>query len=140
MVGGNGLIKVHVHTNNPGLVLEKGLSIGELHDIKIDNMRVQHRNLLVEEECDCVDEKGININEKKEKKKYSFITVAMGNGIANIFKELNVDFIIPGGQTMNPNSTEDILNGIKKVERRKYNYTSQQWKYSIGSRTSSKNE
>lgn len=115
VVGGNGLIKVHVHTNNPGLVLEKGLSIGELHDIKIDNMRVQHRNLLVEEECDCVDEKGININEKKEKKKYSFITVAMGNGIANIFKELNVDFIIPGGQTMNP-STEDILNGIKKVE------------------------
>lgn len=115
VVGGNDLIKVHVHTNNPGLVLEKGLSIGELHDIKIDNMRVQHRNLLVEEDCDCIDNKVINLNEKKEKKKYSFITVAMGDGIASVFKDLNVDFIIPGGQTMNP-STEDILNGIKEVE------------------------
>ena len=62
VVGGNDLIKVHVHTNNPGLVLEKGLSIGELHDIKIDNMRVQHRNLLVEEDCDCIDNKVINLN------------------------------------------------------------------------------
>lgn len=115
VVGGNDLIKVHVHTNNPGLVLEKGLSIGDLHDIKIDNMRVQHRNLLVEEDCDCIDNKVINLNEKKEKKKYSFITVAMGDGIASVFKDLNVDFIIPGGQTMNP-STEDILNGIKEVE------------------------
>ena len=114
-VGGENMIKVHIHTNNPGLVLEKGLAIGDLNDIKIDNMRVQHRNLLILE--NQVDENKIIELDKKEKeiKKYSFITVAMGDGISDVFKDLKVDYIIPGGQTMNP-STEDIVNAIEKVE------------------------
>ncbi|MBW4828640.1 MAG: DAK2 domain-containing protein [Clostridiaceae bacterium] len=111
VVGGEDLIKVHVHTNNPGLVLEKALSIGELNDIKIDNMRIQHRNLLIEEEeYENSHNNVIGIDTKK----YSFITVSMGDGISKVFKDLNVDYVIPGGQTMNP-STEDILNAVEKV-------------------------
>ena len=103
VVGGEGIIKVHIHTNNPGLVLEKALTLGELNDIKIDNMRYQHRHIIEEKE-----------NENKEQKEYSFVAVSMGDGLNNVFKELNVDYVIPGGQTMNP-STEDILNAINKV-------------------------
>ncbi len=115
-VGGENMIKVHVHTNNPGLVLEKGLAIGDLNDIKIDNMRVQHRNLLIEDKNNVNENKVIDLDEKKkEPKKYSFITVAMGDGLSDVFKDLKVDYIIPGGQTMNP-STEDIVNAIDKVE------------------------
>ncbi|WP_077367371.1 DAK2 domain-containing protein [Anaerosalibacter sp. Marseille-P3206] len=115
-VGGENMIKVHIHTNNPGLVLEKGLAIGELNDIKIDNMRVQHRNLLIENEDQVYENKVSKSNNiKKEPKKYSFITVAMGDGISDVFKDLKVDYVIPGGQTMNP-STEDILKGVEKVD------------------------
>lgn len=115
VVGGDSLIKVHVHTNNPGLVLEKALSVGELNDIKIDNMRIQHRNLLIqEEEYNETNNNVINIDSKKETKKYSFITVSMGEGISKVFKDLGVDYVIPGGQTMNP-STEDILDAVEKV-------------------------
>lgn len=97
VVEGDGFIKVHVHTNKPGVVLDKALEIGELIDIKIDNMRYQHRN-----------------NYEEELKEYGFITVAMGDGIKNIFKDLNVDYIISGGQTMNP-STEDMLKAVDKI-------------------------
>jgi DAK2 domain fusion protein YloV len=106
VVGGEGLIKVHIHTNNPGLVLEKALALGELNDIKIDNMRYQHRHIM--------DEKMQEIQGTGEQKEYSFIVVSMGEGLNNIFKELNVDYVIPGGQTMNP-STEDILTAVNKV-------------------------
>lgn len=106
VVGGEDIIKVHIHTNNPGLVLEKALKIGELNDIKIDNMRYQHEHIMEE----SIEE----IKEVKEEKEYSFIAVSMGEGINKVFRELNVDYVIPGGQTMNP-STEDILNAINKV-------------------------
>ncbi|NLW23153.1 MAG: DAK2 domain-containing protein [Tissierellia bacterium] len=109
VVGGEGLIKVHIHTNNPGRVLEKALALGELNDIKIDNMRYQHSHIIEEEKMD---------NSKKSDKpikKYSFITVSIGEGINAVFNELNVDYIIPGGQTMNP-STEDILKAVEEVE------------------------
>jgi len=106
VVGGDGLIKVHIHTNNPGLVLEKALTLGELNDIKIDNMRYQHRHIM--------DEKMQEIRPTEEQKEYSFIVVSMGEGLNNIFRELNVDYVIPGGQTMNP-STEDILNAVNRV-------------------------
>lgn len=109
VVGGEGLIKVHIHTNNPGLVLEKALKLGELNDIKIDNMRYQHEHILAN---DLYEED--ESTERKEKKKYSFVTVSVGDGLNKIFKELNVDYIIEGGQTMNP-STEDILNAIEEV-------------------------
>lgn len=110
VVGGDGLIKVHVHTNNPGLVLERALEIGELNDIKIDNMRYQHRHIIEEEVSEKIE---IN-NRNREMKKYAFITVSIGEGLNKVFKELNVDYIIPGGQTMNP-STEDILKAIDEV-------------------------
>ncbi|NLJ98580.1 MAG: DAK2 domain-containing protein [Tissierellia bacterium] len=109
VVGGEGLIKVHVHTNNPGKVLEKALTLGELNDIKIDNMRYQHNHIIEKEAYEESNQTD------KPMKKYSFITVSIGEGIDTVFKELNVDYIIPGGQTMNP-STEDILNAVKEVE------------------------
>lgn len=115
-VGGENVIKVHIHTNNPGLVLEKGLAIGELSDIKIDNMRIQHRNLIMTDEIKSAQDKVIELDKKNgNPKKYSFITVAIGDGISDVFKDLKVDYIIPGGQTMNP-STEDILKGVEKVD------------------------
>ncbi|AFS78678.1 DAK2 domain fusion protein YloV [Gottschalkia acidurici 9a] len=100
VIGGDGFIKVHIHTNNPGLVLQKATDIGELIDIKIDNMRYQHSNNI---------ESGQKIT-----KKYGFITVAMGDGIKAVFEDLNVDHIISGGQTMNP-STEDILKAAQNI-------------------------
>ncbi|MTI47714.1 DAK2 domain-containing protein [Sporosalibacterium faouarense] len=107
VVGGDNIIKIHVHTNNPGQVLERAMCEGELIDIKIDNMRYQHSNIVV-------TESEMNDNNIQEEKKYGFITVAMGDGIANVFKDLNVDHVITGGQTMNP-STEDILNAINNI-------------------------
>ncbi|WP_152912097.1 DAK2 domain-containing protein [Caloranaerobacter sp. TR13] len=104
VVNNDEVTKVHIHTNNPGIVLEKALAIGELTNVKIDNMRYQHKNRIMEEE------KAIDLSRKK----YGFIAVAMGEGIANVFKDLNVDFIIHGGQTMNP-STEDILKAVNSV-------------------------
>lgn len=103
VVGDDDLIKVHIHTNNPGRVIEYGLDIGELIDIKIDNMRHQHSNKHVTEE-----------DVKEDAKKYGFITVAMGEGLSNIFKDLNIDKVIQGGQTMNP-STEDILKAVNEI-------------------------
>ena len=109
VVEGDGFIKVHVHTNNPGFVLDKALDVGELIDIKIDNMRYQHRSNFGD------DFKSDDTHDEQEElKEYGFITVAMGEGIKNIFKDLNVDHIISGGQTMNP-STEDILKAVSEI-------------------------
>lgn len=109
VVGGEGIIKVHIHTNNPGKVLEKALELGELNDIKIDNMRYQHNHIIANEK-QFDDEKP-----KVSNKKYGIITVSVGEGIDAVFKDLNADYIIPGGQTMNP-STEDLLKAIENVE------------------------
>jgi fatty acid kinase len=111
VVGADGLIKVHVHTNNPGIVLEKALKKGELKDIKIDNMRYQHEEILLNSDNHTSQQK----NESKEKKKYSFVSVSIGDGIDEVFKGLNVDYIVKGGQTMNP-STEDIFNAIESTK------------------------
>jgi DAK2 domain fusion protein YloV len=113
VVGYDDVIKVHIHTNDPGNVLSKAVQIGELSKIKIDNMREEHRELLLN------NEEIEKITVAKEEiavatKKYAFITVAMGDGISNIFKDLGVDFVIEGGQTMNP-STEDMLKCIDKI-------------------------
>lgn len=105
VVGGEGLIKVHIHTNNPGQVLQKALSLGELTDIKIDNMRYQHEEVLLKEELKALRPVIVD-------KEYSFVSISIGEGIDDVFKSLNVDFIVPGGQTMNP-STEDILNAVE---------------------------
>jgi len=104
-------LKIHIHTNDPGLVLSKAVTLGELSKIKIENMREQHRNLLgIEEE---VAEESVKVN-TSENKKYGFVSVALGEGIKNIFHDLGVDVVIEGGQTMNP-STQDILDSINKI-------------------------
>ncbi|MGN9164028.1 DAK2 domain-containing protein [Tissierellaceae bacterium HCP3S3_D8] len=113
VVGGDGIIKVHVHTNNPGLVLQKGLALGELSDIKIDNMRYQHEEILLKDELTEV--RSQKENKKEINKEYSFVSVSIGKGIDEVFKGLNVDYIVSGGQTMNP-STEDILKAIESTE------------------------
>ena len=116
VVGYDDVIKVHIHTNDPGKVLSHAVQIGELSKIKIDNMREEHRELLMERKD--YEEKQNDEDEvatsSEEMKAYGFITVAMGDGIANIFKELGVDHVIEGGQTMNP-STQDMLEAVEKI-------------------------
>ncbi len=112
LVTDENMIKIHVHTNDPGLVIQKGLSLGSLINIKIDNMRMQHRNILELSEKEQAPEPKPALNEPP--KEIGFITVAVGDGIASLFKDLGVDDVIPGGQTMNP-STEDVLNAIDRV-------------------------
>lgn len=109
---GSGLIKVHVHTNDPGKALQLGLELGALQDIKIDNMRFQHKEkLFTEEEVASTKTKA---DVKVEEKEYSIIAVSMGKGLSEVFKSLGVDHIVEGGQTMNP-STEDFVNAANSV-------------------------
>lgn len=113
---GTGLIKVHVHTNHPGKALEYAVELGGLQDIKIDNMRYQHREILFEKsEVERAKKEEQKIEEDMEEKDNSFIVVSMGEGMSELFKSLGVDYIVNGGQTMNP-STEDLLKGIDKVK------------------------
>lgn len=105
VVGDENLIKVHIHTNNPGVIIEKALQLGFLSKIKIDNMREQHEELLISEE---------DREENQEIKKYGVVAVAMGSGISSIFRDLGANEIIEGGQTMNP-STEDILKSVDRI-------------------------
>lgn len=114
VVGYEDVIKVHIHTNDPGLVLSKAVKIGELSKIKIDNMREEHRELLLSEEEIEEGSKETEEAISTERKQFAFITVAMGDGITKIFKELGADYVIEGGQTMNP-STQDMLECINKV-------------------------
>ncbi len=98
------IVKVHIHTNNPGFVLERAVKLGSLINIKIDNMRYQHQSLIETE-----DNKA-----PAERKKYGFVAVCAGDGLEKILKDLGVDVVIKGGQTMNP-STEDILSAANSV-------------------------
>lgn len=109
VVGHDEILKVHVHTNEPGAVLEKALLHGELIDIKIDNMRYQHN----EAHSDVVP-----ISKSGPAKEYGVLAVAMGDGLAAILKDLNTDQIIEGGQTMNP-STEELLGAIEEIHANK---------------------
>lgn len=112
LVGLEDITKVHVHTNDPGAVLSKAVTFGPLSKIKIENMREQHESLLG---IDGNSNEQAAIEEiKEEPKPFGFVTVARGNGIASIFRDLGVDEVIEGGQTMNP-STEDIVNSVNKV-------------------------
>ena len=106
VVGDEGIIKVHIHTNDPGLVLQEALKHGQLVTIKIENMKLQHENTLIEN----TDE----IAQSVEEKEYGFIATSMGEGLAKIFKDFGVDYIIEGGQTMNP-STEDFMKAIDNI-------------------------
>lgn len=110
VVGYEDVIKVHIHTNDPGLVLSKAVKLGELSKIKIENMREQHRHLLTDEHTLTQEA----VAQEEEIKEYGMISVAMGEGITNIFRDLGVDYVIEGGQTMNP-STQDMLDCINKI-------------------------
>ena len=108
VVGDDGVIKVHVHTNDPGLVLQDALKFGQLVTIKIENMKVQHENIVLNVQDETAS------SEEVEEKEFGFIATSMGDGLATILKEFGVDHIIEGGQTMNP-STEDFVNAIDKI-------------------------
>lgn len=110
VVGDDSIIKVHIHTNNPGKILEYAVELGELSDIKIDNMRRQHRSIVFNNQDDINNED----DKVTEIKEISIIAVAAGDGLKKIFKDLGVDYVISGGQTMNP-SAEDILDAVEKL-------------------------
>ena len=116
LVADDEIVKVHVHTNHPGQAFEKALTYGALSRMKIDNMREEHQEKLIKdaEKLAKEQEEKEKQEEVKERKKYGFISVSVGEGLSALFKELNVDHIIEGGQTMNP-STEDMLNAIEEV-------------------------
>lgn len=106
------IVKVHVHTNDPGLAIQKALTYGALSRMKIDNMREEHEEKLIKDA-----EKLAAMEQEKSKvpaKEVGFIAVSIGEGMGKIFTELGVDYLIEGGQTMNP-STEDMLNAIEQV-------------------------
>ena len=123
LVSDDEIIKVHVHTNHPGLAFEKGLTFGSLTRMKVDNMREEHQERLIanaskiangEAEAPVAQEKAEEPVKEVPNKKYGFISVSAGEGLSEIFKSLGVDYVIEGGQTMNP-STEDMLNAIDNV-------------------------
>ncbi len=111
VVADDDVVKVHVHTNDPGLAIQKALKYGALSNLKIDNMRLEHQEKLFKAEEARMQAAA---EEKMPHKEVGFIAVSVGDGINEIFKGLGVDYIIEGGQTMNP-STEDMLNAIDKV-------------------------
>lgn len=125
VVADDEIVKTHVHTNDPGLALQKALTFGSLSKIKIDNMREEHQEKLIKDsqklaaqqkaeeeayEAACADEKTNNMPAKE----MGFVSVSIGEGMNEVFRGLGVDYLIEGGQTMNP-STEDMLNAIEHV-------------------------
>lgn len=118
VVSDDEIVKIHVHTNHPGLAFEKGLTYGSLSRMKVDNMREEHEERVIQDSERLAKEQAAQPNpaeeETSERKPYGFITVSCGDGLSKIFKGIGADYLIEGGQTMNP-STEDMLNAIKKV-------------------------
>lgn len=113
VVGDDGLIKIHIHTNNPGEVMEKAIAYGMLDRIKIENMRLQYEERLSVNK-NQKEEEVVPVVERKIDKDFGIIAVAMGKGISNIMKDFGVDHVIEGGQTMNP-STQDFLDAMEKL-------------------------
>lgn len=107
VVDDNDIIKVHVHSNEPGNVIQAALKYGQLINIKIDNMRYQHRNAGAAPE----EQNEQELTVAQPTNKYGFVTVCAGNGLTELFKDIGADVVVSGGQTMNP-STDDILNAI----------------------------
>ncbi|HIZ78708.1 MAG TPA: DAK2 domain-containing protein [Candidatus Lachnoclostridium stercorigallinarum] len=115
VVADDDLVKVHVHTNHPGLAFEKALTYGSLSRMKIDNMREEHHERLIQNaERLAAEQKREEEEKQKPRKPYGFIAVSMGDGMGEIFKGIGADCLIEGGQTMNP-STEDVLNAVDQV-------------------------
>lgn len=115
VVADDEIVKVHVHTNHPGLAFEKALTFGSLTSMKIDNMREEHQEKLIRDaETVAKQQAEAEAEEPKEHKADGFVVVSAGEGLSDIFKDLGADEVIEGGQTMNP-STEDMLTAIEKV-------------------------
>ncbi|MDE6567202.1 MAG: DAK2 domain-containing protein [Lachnospiraceae bacterium] len=124
VVADDDIVKVHVHTNDPGLAIQKALTFGSLTSMKIDNMREEHQEKVIRDAAkissgEMSEEDVTAENRRKEEaqaphKETGFIAVAAGDGLRDIFQDLGVDYVIEGGQTMNP-STEDILEAVAKV-------------------------
>lgn len=123
VVSDDEIVKVHVHTNHPGLAFERALTYGSLTSMKVDNMREEHREKVIMEAEKVAAEQAKEREAAKQattetkteqRKEYGFISVSVGEGMNDIFKDLGVDYLIEGGQTMNP-STEDMLNAIDHV-------------------------
>jgi DAK2 domain fusion protein YloV len=115
VVSDDDLIKVHVHTNDPGLAIQRALTYGSLSRMKIDNMREEHQEKLIKESEKLAEQQKAEREKKAEPRKpYGFISVSAGEGLDEIFRGIGTDYLIEGGQTMNP-STEDMLNAIDRV-------------------------
>ena len=126
VVSDDDVVKVHVHTNDPGLAIQKALTFGPLSRMKIDNMREEHEERLIKDsERKAREQKALEAvgdpeaalsqgDEQQPRKEYGFIAVSIGRGFGEIFQGIGADYLIEGGQTMNP-STEDMLNAIDKV-------------------------
>ena len=108
------VVKIHVHTNDPGLAIQRALTYGSLSRIKIDNMREEHQEKLIKDAEKIAAQQVEEEAAKAPKKEVGFISVSIGDGFGQIFRDLGVDYLIEGGQTMNP-STEDMLTAISKV-------------------------
>lgn len=113
VVADDDIVKVHVHTNDPGLAIQKALKYGALSNMKIDNMRLEHQEKLFKESEKAAEEAAAPAKDEP-RKEAGFIAVSIGEGMNEIFKGLGVDYIIEGGQTMNP-STADMLDAIENV-------------------------
>ena len=115
-VADDDVVKVHVHTNDPGLAIQKALTYGQLSRMKIDNMREEHQEKLIRdaEKIAAQQTESAKPKKKEPRKPVGFISVSIGEGMNEIFRELGVDYIIEGGQTMNP-STDDMLTAIDNV-------------------------
>ena len=118
VVSDDEIVKVHVHTNHPGLAFEKGLTYGSLSRMKIDNMREEHQERVIQDSERMAREQAARSAKQEEapeeRRKFGFIAVSSGDGLSEIFKGIGADYLIEGGQTMNP-STEDMLGAIDKV-------------------------
>ncbi len=114
VVADDEVVKVHVHTNDPGLAIQKALTYGALSNMKIDNMRLEHTEKVIKEAEKKASAEAEQKKASEPRKPYGFISVSVGEGLSEIFTGLGVDHLIEGGQTMNP-STEDMLNAIDEV-------------------------
>ena len=112
-VADDDIVKIHVHTNDPGLAIQKALTYGQLSRMKIDNMREEHQERLIKD-AEKLAAQQAEAKKAEPRKEVGFIAVSIGEGMYEIFRELGADYIIEGGQTMNP-STEDMLNAIDQV-------------------------
>ena len=114
LVADDDIVKVHVHTNHPGQAIERALTYGSLSRMKIDNMREEHQEKLIKDAEKLAKQQAEEEKQQTPPKETGFIAVSAGAGLTDIFRELGVDYLFEGGQTMNP-STEDMLNAIDKV-------------------------